>query len=379
MVLTCYLFAETLDEENGLSICLDLRGGVYAPLAQRSIAEIQALQVNAKTVVVISAQHAALHMLELPWLNEKKARAAIPYALEEYLAQPVQELHFAFDRAHYRHNHYLVVVIDQAWLRKIIQRLEVLELDFSEITLDWFALPQQASCCFDDVMLVNNAAFKGALNAEWFACYQPPEQAEGVHYTFVNSPVDSGLQSTKLDEPAQTWIAKQLQLKAGINLCQAEFAHSTRTETSKQWHVASLVLLGLWLLAWVVVGGYQLRQLTRQLRVLDAEIVTIYHDFYPRDKQVISPEFRIRQKLGTGQADYFWPLYQKLIQISHSANVTITQWRFQANMLSLTLTAPDFSVLDQFQENLQQVGMHVTQAHASSEQQAVLATLELRL
>ena len=137
---TCFLFAKHLDADGCLSIRLNTFGEEEAPLQKRTAAELLMLQENARTIVVLPTASASLHVLTLPWLSERKAREAIPFALEEVIAQPVSEVHFAFDKAHYSNGQYLVVAIDAAFLSQCIGLLDELDIDFDVLTLDWFAL-----------------------------------------------------------------------------------------------------------------------------------------------------------------------------------------------------------------------------------------------
>ncbi len=106
MVATCFIFTEVLNEDQCLCLRLDPNGQIDAPLALRSTSEVKALQMNARTIVVLPTQSSSLHEVELPLLGERKARAALPYALEEELAQNVTTLHFSFDQKHYKQNRY---------------------------------------------------------------------------------------------------------------------------------------------------------------------------------------------------------------------------------------------------------------------------------
>ncbi len=136
-----FLFAETLDEIGCTSIQLEPDNSVAAPLAHRTFDEIRTLQSNKPfIVVVLSAARTSLLEVELPWLSEVKARAAIPFALEEQLAQKVSALHFAFDKVFHHNNRYLVGVIERQYLAEVMTRLTEEDIVFNEITMDWFAL-----------------------------------------------------------------------------------------------------------------------------------------------------------------------------------------------------------------------------------------------
>ena len=94
---TCFLFARQFYDEACLSLRLDKNGEIDAPLSLRSFQEFKSLQRQSRTIIVLPTERSSLFEIELPWLGERKARAAIPYALEEQLAQNVATLHFAFD------------------------------------------------------------------------------------------------------------------------------------------------------------------------------------------------------------------------------------------------------------------------------------------
>ena len=102
---TCFIFADSLDDNSAFCLVLDEDGNITAPLSMRTFDEIQIIQANAITTVILPTRVVTLHRLELPWLSESKARTAIPYALEEQLAQNVNTLHFAFDKSYHKNQH----------------------------------------------------------------------------------------------------------------------------------------------------------------------------------------------------------------------------------------------------------------------------------
>ncbi|AHE66506.1 hypothetical protein Loa_00947 [Legionella oakridgensis ATCC 33761 = DSM 21215] len=69
----------------------------------------------------------------------------------------------------------------------------------------------------------------------------------------------------------------------------------------------------------------------------------------------------------------------KLAHAFSSGQFVIEQLRFQNQVLSVTLLSKDFAALEHLQRRLQQTKVKVSQTQASSHEQQVLATLELRL
>ena len=103
---TCFLFAQHFNDESCLSLRLNEQGQLDAPLERRTVDALKALQVKARTMVVLPTESSSLHQVELPWLAERKAREALPYALEEQVAQQLTSVHVAFDKPHYKNNQY---------------------------------------------------------------------------------------------------------------------------------------------------------------------------------------------------------------------------------------------------------------------------------
>ncbi len=183
---TCFLFSKYLDEEGCFSLKLAAGGEVLAPPQQRSFAEIRTLQHNSKTTVIESMANAILLPLELSWLSERKARHAIPYALEDQLAQPVEQLHFAFDKLRYQHHHYLITVISKTRMQQLISQLKANHLSFDLITLDWFALDADEAYIIDHTLVVHQDAFKGSLSDQLASSYLAMHP-ELLLYVFTDS------------------------------------------------------------------------------------------------------------------------------------------------------------------------------------------------
>ncbi len=179
---TCFLFITSWPIETCLSLKID-QGAVVAPLAFRSVDEFKLLQAQAKTIVVLSTALVNLFTLTLPSLPEKKLRAAIPYALEDSLAQPVHELHVAFAKQ-LTSQPLLVVVMAKAQLADLCDHLHELELVFDSITLDWFALNEDEAWVSPSYLLVNSADFKGAISTDMASFYE--NQVSNV-YVFEDS------------------------------------------------------------------------------------------------------------------------------------------------------------------------------------------------
>lgn len=381
---TCFIFTQHFDSEQCLCLRLDQQGQVDAPLAMRSIHDTRVLQLDAQTIVVVPTQSSSLHEVELPWLGERKARAALPYALEEQLAQNVTTLHFSFDREHYKNERYLVAVTDKQFLLDLVAKLDNLNIDFDIMTLDWFALNENEACVTEDGLLVRNDVFKGALNGELAALYLSAEEKNTALLTFKDSITTLKIKkATPVNSPFLEWVAQRLSQSDMMNLCQGGLTHDTRQNVIRHWYYGCAILASVFLISLLAFDAIYLHSLNKKITDVDKKIAVIYREFFPEAKQVISPRFRITQRLTAGlssnETAILWSLLDKFGHAFKGSSFIIEQLRFQNQMLSVTLISKDFATLENFQQRLQRDKVKVRQAQASSQEQKVVATLELSL
>lgn len=381
---TCFIFADYLNEEGSLSVCLTEQGTLEAPLAQRCFSELKALQANAMTVLVVSSKHASLHRLELPWLPEKKARLAIPYALEDNVAESVDNLHFAFDKQHYHQGNYLVAVCNKQWLMDISSQLQNNAIVINQITLDWFALNDNEIAIMPDGILMNHADyFQGALSFELAALCFPRISNEPQIYGFTDSkPLEITLPYQPIDASSSLWIAQRLQKNQPLNLMQGSLQNNQQSAKNKIWYGIAITISTLWLFSLLIGNGIKIHQLNQQIKETDNQIAMVYREFFPNATQIISPKFRISQFIKSHKNDNdsgLWMLLNQLAPAVKQYHASLEQLRFEHQILQVTLLNTNFDTLDALETYLQTAGLKVKQTQASSRDTKVIATLELSL
>lgn len=375
-----YLFTKHLDQEGCFCLKLDNDGALCLSPAQRTFAEIRDLQKNCETLVIETSANASLLNLELPWLSNSKARVAIPFALEDKLAQPVQELHFAFDKERYKNNCYLITIIDNQRMHYIMHVLAQNYIEFTTITLDWFALKDEELCVNESTLLIHTKDFKGALSGELAEIYikNHPEQHPLL---FTDNQIIHASNTLNSQEDSYTWIAKRLSQAKVMNLCQGKMQTGNKSGWIKKGYESAGILFCLWLFSLIAVNAINLYFLNKQTATIDAQIATIYHEFFPDAKQVISPRFRIDQLLkgnASGDKDRFWFLLNQFSKAIAPSKFTLNELHYQNKKLLINLTTVDFTHLENLEFQLKKLHLNVKQTQASTHEQEVLATLELQ-
>ena len=382
-MITCFVFLDSCDEEGYLSACVDEAGEVHEPLKKRTKAAINQIQaVASNTWVVAPTDTAVIHVLNLPWLGERKSREALPYALEDQVAQPTTSLHFAFDKAHYHRGEYLVVVIDKKMLMNWVSRLNEAGIVFDGVTLDWFALHADEVFHTSRGLLVYHPQFKGALSKSLAQNYLI-QQRDYSGYSFVDSCSDMSAQHLEpTEDVSHLFIAKRLVSALGIDLCRGLLAHPKRRMNQFSWKLCACALFVLWLGSGVLVNTVRLYQLAHYQAPLQTDIDTIYHAFLPDAPLVSTPKLAIEQTLKKNplyNEKSIWSYLSKLApEFKTSKNISIEQLMFQNETLTLQLKSLDFNALEKFETRLKQKALLVNQVKAVSHEAHVEAILELK-
>ncbi len=375
---TCFLFTEYLNESGCLCLKLNAEGEVLVPPSRLDFKDIKIAQEASNTILVESASQVTFLNLELPWLADRKARTAIPYALEDKLAQSIEELHFAFDKQYYKNNHYLITVIAKHRLLYLVQIMEDNQIEFEMITVDWFALKEQEICISGAQVLINEEDFKGALSDSLALIYfkQHPHLKPLL---FEDSKLELNNDIQKAEEHSAVWIARRLLKNKPLNLCQGTMQHGSASDWIKKGYVLCAISCVIWLASLLAVNGIILYSLNKQTTEIDQKINVIYRQFFPEAKQVISPKFRISQLLKLNQNNNqtrFWFLVNEFAKTMKNSDISVEQMQYQNKTLSVTVQSPDFMTLQKLETLLKQQ-VKVNQTQASTHKQQVIATLEL--
>lgn len=391
---TCFIFFDVLKyapnadwPESFWAVSLDQSGEVDIALSEHTLEAIKSMQMNARTVIVLPAAVVSVHRLNLPKLSLRKAQEAVPYAIEESLAEPVQEVHVAFDRDEKQALHYRVVALNKLRLNTWIQALESLGLIFDEVTIDLFALNAGELCVTDSDVLVCEPESKDAV-------YGALSPSLGERYLKTRfGQMDSGfvfddsfnlfpsLNFAQSSGSYRLFIAKRLLSQPFVNLCQGDFERTKKNKKNIYWYGACIGMACLWLFSLFGTQIFLLHQLRQQGTQLDQAIENSFRKFFPNATQVVNPRFRIEQLLKSNlhqQTSACLTLLDKLSQVFLKYPLAIEQIQYRDQKLLVHLIADNFATLENFEQQLKLLNVIVKQVEAISRGRQVVATLEIQ-
>ncbi len=383
---TCFLFFNNFEFAEFFSLKI-INFNEAVPLAKRTVSEIRELQHNSRTVIVLSASLFGIYEVPLPKINEQKLRRTLPYALEENLAQNVDEVHFAFDQKFYDGENYLTTLVDKNKFRDFIEKLKSFNISFDAITIDYFALDkEEVVFASDGGVLVNDINFKGSLPQELLPLYLNENIANILSFEDSIIPKEIELflkEKNRLvyDVCCYSWIARRLMERGYLNLCQGEFLIKNKKHTIVRWYKISGAFTVLASISFIFFNLVNFNILGKEINKIDENIEIIYRDFFPKASSIISPKFRIEQLLKQNENNnegFLFVLLNELGLALNNAEYAIEKIDFKDKELIVALVLSDFKALESIETKLKVKKITVNQKQALSSNEKVFATLELK-
>lgn len=318
--------------------------------------------------------------VQLPTQKSRWLRQALPFAVEDLLAEDVELFHLALGEplADGRHR---VFAVRQDWLQGWLKRCG--ERPPVSIQVDADLLPNDATylCHLGERWLLGGqVATRLALaTQDWPAvagqCPTP------VHVVAPpGHALPDGIEAAQRETDSYLWLAGHA---AGCELAQGNLARQEDNQGWKRWQaVAGLV--GLWL---VLQWGFNLAQawqLQHKSDVIASANAALYRELFPQDSKLINLRSQLDQHLAEGASSGQSRLLSLLGQASSAVQadgglVRVQQLDFSEirGDLALQLQAPDFDALERLRQRLVDSGLPVQLGSASRENNGVSARLVL--
>ncbi len=311
--------------------------------------------------------------VHLPTRKARWLRQALPFAVEEQLADDIEQLHLALGElmADGRHR---VYALRRAWLS---DWLAVCPIPPARILMDADCLPDEGTqlLWLDGRWLLGGSTpTRLALDPEaWGGLADRCPRPHCCALAAADVQPLTADQLLQMDD-AHLWLAEQTR---ATNLAQGDFAPATQ-DTRWQSLRPLLALLGLWL---VLQWGFNLAQGWHLQREADAYAdasAALYRELFPQDHRLVNLRAQFDQHLseaGAGQSGVLTQLGTIGALLGTQVQVEQLDYRATPGELSLQVTAPGFAELEQLRERLQGADMAVQLGAASREANGVSARL----
>ncbi|MGH8307924.1 MAG: type II secretion system protein GspL [Gammaproteobacteria bacterium] len=320
---------------------------------------------------------------DIPTHNAQKILQALPFALEDRLAEDVESLHFAVGTRDDRG--YPVAVVTRTRMRQWLDELAAAGLKPAEIIPDTLALPVRDNTLIlvadDDVQLLARFPDGDGIAAD--TALMPllirrhlamlPEVLRCTH-VLVHTVNDSEAQTINdllagmsleityrpLNAGAIGLMAAAAGSSQSINLMQGEFGvHGSVSEHWHRWRVTAMLLITLC----VVFIGQQLVSeigLRREANALNAQVTTLFHQALPDVTRIVDPQAQMQQRLkqltgGTADATGLLPMLTAVgATLQLQSGVQLQGFSFHGGNLQLQVQASSIDALNSMKSALVQ-------------------------
>jgi general secretion pathway protein L len=336
-----------------------------------------------RIAVLVPGTDVLLAEPDLPVKAGAKLATLVPYALEEHLADPIEELHFALAKRASESGRTRVAVVARAVLNEWLVQLRAAGLEPDAMYTDADLLPQNPgqavalleedavfvrppqgtpvtlpADALDQALQIARAGADAASPGSGLILYtgaaewqQHAAQVEAARPSF------DGIKVQLLTGGPLALLAQQLPQDAAINLLQGDYAPArSRGAGLKSWRIAAMLLAGLLALH---IGGkvVQLRVLKAREKQVDVSIRTVAHSVGEMGLVDIRKHMEARVAAARGAGGGLLPALQALAEARNGTpGTSVKALNFHGGSLEMTLAAPDATSLAHLSQSLRENG-----------------------
>jgi general secretion pathway protein L len=395
--------------------------------------------LGCRVVIIVSGVEVVLTDVTLPNMNRQKLVKAIPYALEEQLANDVEDNHFAVGERQ-REDAINVAIVERKIMEMWLNGLKDVGIQPDVVTTEVLAVPYEEKCWTlvlksGDKQSKAKAILRTNLQAgialdianveplmnsmlESISDENRPGRLHIITCDATSSDPDdsSASQSTSpgsassqmkavaeqleklakkfsieavvehADQSFLNYLSNQYNESRSINLLQGDYSRRERLEKQLRPWIPAAALAGVWLLLQFGLMLFDYQKLSSKDTELRARVTEIYRQAFPEDKNIVNPKVQMEQKLAelrvsANQTTDMLVLLAKAGDVLSDTNsLLIRTLRFKDETLDLDFEISDLQSLDQLKDRLtRETDLVVDIQSASSKKGKVESRMQLKV
>jgi len=333
-------------------------------------------QAPAAVTLVLPAEVCSAVAVNLPTRKARWISQALAYAVEELLAENVDDLHLthgdALDDGRRR-----VIAVRRQLLADWLADLQAQGLTIVAIHVDADLLPRDGT----QLMVIGARALLGGAQEARLAfdlqqwphlAGQCPSPRHGHGTPDEAPPLLDDYQP--VDDPYRFLAAGRA---AALNLAQGDFAVKAAGSGLGRWKPA-LVVLALVLAVQLIFNLVQAWSLERQAERYSQSSRALYSELFPEDRRIVNLRAQFDEHIGQragGPSGFMRLLDEVALAMTEGVAVTISQLDYNQARgdLALQVRASDFATLEQLRQRLGETAENVQLGSASRDGDAVSA------
>lgn len=352
--------------------------------------------------VIFTGTQCTLQQATIPTKQRKRLIQAIPYILEEQLAQDVDTLHFAIGKP--IDNQVAVAVVQHEIMQTCLEAFQQQNMQPSVILPEMLALPYHGESTWsvmlwEDNVIVRTGEFAGfSLELSNIAALLQAQTTLPDKIHVFSSPQNEVLltilhglgvnvEQHSHSEPTLAWFLRTLKLHHPLNCLQNQYLPENKTASfwkTWRWTVLLATMLGFILIGQLWFDVQQLKQHRQQLT---QQINQLYRQTFPQARKIVNARAQMEQQLIQFRQQNTQPTTLSFLQLLNTISPTLAEAQdFQLKRLDyrhgnfdLQLTVANLQVLEQLKQKLTRQHFQVEINSAVSQNNVVKSRLRIKL
>ncbi|HEX5512821.1 MAG TPA: type II secretion system protein GspL [Gammaproteobacteria bacterium] len=382
------LSGESFDKAQWLPLGAD--GRADGPIGAGSLADAALLRRPA--IVLAPTADVALFHVQIPPLSRQRAIRAVPYALEDQLAEDIDDLHFCLGQRSGQ-GQLAVAVVAKAQMEQWLNAFADAGLEVEQLYPELLAVPYEPGAWTlllegSDFLLRTGPQSGFGGDIDNLPVLLPAALAEAendpplklIAYSNTSVP-ELGAASLPIEQrelgDTISLLAANIRDRQLIGLRSGPYARRRGWSVPWQrWRVAA-ILLGAWVLADTGSALLQQWQLSRELAAVDAAMAQTYRQAFPDGGQLnrYNPRQQMETRLAALRRGGSDSGFLRLLQtagplLAADPDLQIVALTYRNNGLDLEVSAGNLQGIDQLKQRLSAepgLGVEVISARAEGD------------
>ena len=342
-----------------------------------------------------------------PTQNRQRLLQAIPFALENQIADDIELQHFTIGRQH-EDNSVPVAIVSKLKITNWLNKLEAAGIRPHAIYPETLCLPRDESgwtlLADEKTTLLRSGDFSGLTldtgNAqqilELLLAQADESQPGRLQLIYTSDKAKDQFDETRIayliedftpdqcDENPLLMMAKNCHPKENLNLLHGPYLQDDHSRVIlRSWYPAFAVGLLLVILG-MISALHEQHTLSKQHQALSQQIEQLFKKSLPESKKMVNPRVQMSQKLkqlqskGGDESGFLRLVNLSGKAIKNQQQTTLNGLSYRQGQLDIQLNIQDLQMLDQLKQQLEKSQLAVEIRSANAQKDRVKAHLQIK-
>jgi len=367
------------------------------------------LSLGDKVIACMPASKIMLNSVSLPNSNINRLRKIVPYTLEEFILDDIDEVHFAIGQMNEKEKT-PVAVIQEKLLSDNLKSIEKHGLNPTVMVPDCLCLPFEENTwtvfveddialvrtdkdlgfsCTTDILILMLTQYLKEDDVDFPSSIKSYNVPQEIQQEVMNISFESDVEFSTFEVSGNTemlFLEQYFESTPSLNLLQGNFSRRQKMGQQFRPWIPLVGLMATWLVLALVIDIVNYNKLSSNLTHLKQEQVKIFKRAFPDAKKIINPRGQMESRLKQLRKKSGKNASSATAMLSFAAKILrkykivgIKTVRYRDSKLNMDVQLKNLQVLDQLKEQLTNNGKwQVEVLSATSRDNFVESRIEIR-